>query len=106
MKLAAVGAEALVNLQDKLAGRRENEGMRPPWRTLQALRRKAVQSGRSEGRGLAGAGLGDTDQIPAFGEKREGLSLNRRRFEIVLGLERKPQRLGQAEAVERSGYHL
>ena len=32
--------------------------------------------------------------------------LNRRWFEVVLGLERKPQGLGQAEAVERSRCHL
>ena len=67
---------------------------------------QAVQNRQREGRGLAGAGLGDAEQIPAFGEKRDRLRLNRRRFEVVLGLERKPQGLGQAEAVERSRCHL
>ena len=80
--------------------------MRPPRRALRALHRQTVEDGKSEGCGLAGAGLGDAEQILAFDEKRDGLRLNWRRLEIAFVLERALQRLGQAEAVERSELHL
>ena len=106
LKLAAIGAEAIVDLPRKLARRRENERMRAPRRARPALLGQAMQNWQREGRGLAGARLGDAEQIPALHEKRNGLRLNWRRLEIVFGLERKPQRLGQPKAVERSRCHL
>ena len=103
---AAIGAEPLIDLQGELARRRQDQGMRTPRRTLQALHRKTVQDGQREGRGLARARLGDAEQVPAFDEKRNRLRLNWRRLQIVLVLERQAQGLGEAEAVERSKCHL
>ena len=106
LKLAAIGAETIVDLTGKLARRRKNERMRTPRRAWPALLRQAVQNRQREGGGLAGTRLGNAEQIPAFDQKGNRLRLNRRRLEIVFGLERKPQRLRQPKAVERSRCHL
>ena len=72
-----------------------------PGDALRVLERETMQDGKREGGSLAGPGLGDAEQIAALGEEGNGLRLDRRRLEIVLGLQRKLQGLGKAETVER-----
>ena len=64
-----------------------------------------MQDGQSEGGGLAGARLGDAEQIASLGEEGDRLRLDRRRLEIFFGLQRELQGLGKAEAVERRWCH-
>ena len=65
------------------------------------LEREAMQDGKGEGGSFARPRLGDAEQIAALGEEGDGLRLNRRRLEIVLGLQRKLQGVGKAETLER-----
>ncbi len=102
----AIGAEALVDLAGKLAGRREDQSMRGARCARQPLERKPLQNGQRESRRLAGAGLGDTEQVLALHQERNGLHLDWGRFQVVLGLQGKPQGLDQAEAVESRKWHL
>ena len=51
--------------------------------------------------GLAGAGLGDAQQVTAFEQVRDGLRLDRGRNGVVLGADGAQDRLAQAEIAER-----
>ena len=107
LRLAAIGARSCRRSGRPARGSaRASRHAGSPACAARRCSAQALQDRQREGRGLAGAGLGDAEQIPALGEQRNGLRLDRRRFEVVFGLERKPQRLGQAEAVERSRCHL
>ena len=65
------------------------------------LRRgQALDRGQHEGRGLAGAGLRDAEQVAAFEQHRDAVALDRGRFLIALGCERTNERLGEAEMGE------
>ena len=44
---------------------------------LAGVIRQAVQQGQGESRRLAGAGLGDAQQVAPFEQRRDGLALNR-----------------------------
>ena len=63
---------------------------------------KPLQDGEREGRGLAGAGLGDAEEIPAGEDVRNGLGLDGRRRRIFLVRERPEERRGEAELGELS----
>ncbi len=98
---AAVGAEALDDLAGELAGRAET-------RTRQVLRRglapigvQAMEDRQREGGRLAGAGLGDADQVASGDEVRNGLRLDRRRDFMARVCKRLEDRLCEAEFVER-----
>ena len=52
---------------------------------------------RGEGAGLAGAGLGDAEQVVTFEQRRNGLGLDRSGDDIALGREGAQNVLGQAE---------
>ena len=56
-----------------------------------------MQDRQREGRRFTRASLGDAEQIPAFDKKGYRLNLNGSRFEVFLGFEGTPQRLGKAE---------
>ena len=101
-ELAPISAEALGDLAGELAGRREDERARRAGKARLAGRvgGKTLQDRQSEGRGLAGARFGNAEQVLAGGKERNGSRLDRRRPQVVFGLERKPQGLDQAEAVE------
>jgi hypothetical protein len=47
--------------------------------------------------GLAGAGLGDAQEVTALQQRRNGLLLDRSGVRIALGVERAQERLGEAE---------
>ena len=81
--MAAVSRKAFVDLQRKLAGRRENERSdgtpaRRCWRSRQTL-----QNGHGERGGLAGSGLSAAQQVPPGQYGRNGFLLNGRRFFVA-----------------------
>ena len=103
-QMAAVSREALGDLAGELAGRRQDQTRGAPGVRGSAAA-KPLQNGQREGRRLAGSRLGDAEQVLALGEQRNGLRLDRRRFQVVFSLQREPQGLDQAEAVESGVGH-
>ena len=59
-----------------------------------------VERGQHESRGLAGAGLGDAQQVAPGEDRRNGLELDRRRLRIIPRGKRIEQRLGQAKRMK------
>ena len=59
-----------------------------------------MQDGKGEGRGLAGAGLGNADDVTAGQCERNGLSLDGRRDELVLFAKRTRDGIGEAEILK------
>src|SRR5260370_7873670 len=60
----------------------------------------AMQDGKREGCGLAGAGLGDADDVAAGKCKGNGLSLDGRGREIILFFERTRDWIGEAQILK------
>jgi hypothetical protein len=84
----AVGLGAGGDLCRKLARRRKHQHANVAGLGNVARRSKAVERGQHEGCGLAGAGLGDAEQIAAGQNRRDRLALDRRRLRIILRGER------------------
>ena len=59
-----------------------------------------VERGQHERRRLAGAGLGDAEQVAAGQDRRDGLALDRRRLRIILRGERIEQGLREPEGMK------
>ena len=59
-----------------------------------------MQDRKREGCGLAGAGLGDADDVTAGECEGDGLSLDGRGREIILFLERTRDGIGEAEILK------
>ena len=91
-----VSAEALAHLERELAGRRQDERARASAGSA-GHARQMLQDRQSEGGGLAGAGLRETEQVAPGEEMGYGGSLDRRRRQIVLVRERAQKRLGEEE---------
>ena len=99
-QVTAIGIEAVENLSRQLTRRAQHQhaagfGLRPD-----AVLQNAMQDGKREGCGLAGAGLGDADDVAAGECERNGLSLDRRGREIILFLERTRDGIGEAEILK------
>src|SRR5260221_11910677 len=60
----------------------------------------AMQDGKRKRRGLAGAGLGDADDVAARQRERNGLSLDGGGREIILFFERTRDGIGKAEILK------
>ena len=103
---AAIGAETIVDITGKLARRRKNERMRTPRRAWPALLRQAVQIGNAKAAVLPVPVWAMPSKSRPSTRRGNRLRLNRRRLEIVFGLERRAERLRQPKAVERSRCHL
>ena len=65
-----------------------------------------LQDGQREGRGLAGAGLGNAQHVTALQQQRDGAGLDRRGMGIVGRMQGTQQRLGQAEIRKRYITHF
>ena len=96
----AVGLGAGGDLRGELARRRKHQHA-----DLAGLRDvagggEAVERRQHEGRGLAGAGLGDAEQVAAGQDGRDGLELDRRRLRIILRGERIEQGLREPEGMK------
>ena len=85
--IAAIGLEAFADLGGQFARRGEHQHTRLPGaRRLRKLL-KTGQDRRGEGAGLAGAGLGDAQQVAAFQQRRNRLGLDGGGNRITLGRE-------------------
>ena len=102
---AAVGVEAARDLDGKLAGRREDERARALGLGAFAGSGEVLQHGQREGRRLAGAGLGDAQNVTALQQRRDGARLDRRGHGVAGGVQGTQQRLGQAEIRKRNITH-
>ena len=87
----------VLDLQRQFAGRRQDEGACGVAMRLGGFACQVLQHRQGERGGLAGAGLGDAEQIAAGEQVRNGNCLDRRWFEEALSVEGAQQRLGQAE---------
>ena len=98
--VAAIGVEAVEDLSRQFAGRAQHQHAAGLGLRLDAVLQNAVQDGKREGCGLAGAGLGDADDVTAGEREGNGLSLDRRGREIILFLERTRDGIGEAEILK------
>ena len=83
-ELGAVGLEAFGDLRREFARRRQDERTAAAARRRLTVGREAVEDGEGEGGGLAGAGLGDAEQVAAFHHAGNGGELDRRGLGIAL----------------------
>ena len=98
--MAAIGVEAVEDLSGQFAGRAEHQHAAGLGLRLDAVRQDAMQDRQREGRGLAGAGLGDADDVAAGKGERNGLGLDGGGREIVLFFERTRDGIGKAEILK------
>ena len=99
-EMPAVGAEILDDLDRELAGWRQDQRAHRAAAARHRVGAEALKDRQRESGGLAGAGLGDTEQIAALEEIGDGLRLDRRRLSVILGANRAEQRLGEAEIIK------
>ena len=89
------------DLRGKLAGRSKHQHADLARARNVAVRCQTIERRQHEGRRLAGARLGDSEQIPAGQDRRDGLMLDRRRLRIILGRKRVEQGLREPEIMKR-----
>ena len=89
-EMPPIGAKAVADLQRQLAGRGQDKtaGSLALQSGLASRCGEALQDRQRESGGLAGTGLGDSQQIPAGEKLRDCLRLDRRRHGIAFVLER------------------
>ncbi len=104
LEVPAIGPEAVEDLRRELARRAEHEHAAALRRRASLGRRKAVEDRQREGRGLAGPGLGDADEVAPGEDDRNRRRLDRRRVGVALVSERTKNGLGEAEVSEFHGY--
>ena len=98
--MAAIGVEAVEDLAGQFARRREHQHAAALRLRPDAAFEQAVQDRQREGGGLAGAGLGDADDVAAGQRERNGLGLDGGGGEVVLFGKRASDRFGEAEIMK------
>ena len=98
--VAAIGVEAVEDLPGQLAGRAQHQHAAALRLHLDAVLQQAVQDRQREGRGLAGAGLGDADHVAPGERERDGLGLDGGGGEVVFFTKRSRDQVGEAEILE------
>ena len=98
--VAAIGIEAVEDLAGQFAGRREHQHAAGLWLRPHAMLEQAVQDRQREGCGLAGAGLGDADDVTSGESEGDGLGLDGRGRQIIFFLERTRDWIGKAEILK------
>jgi hypothetical protein len=98
--VAAVGLEAFADLRGELASGRQHQHPAAFRQRAAAVGGQPVQDGEGEGGGLAGAGLGDAQEVAAGHHVGDGLGLDRRRGLVAFVGQRAQQGLGEAEVSE------
>ncbi len=91
-----IGLEAVGDLRRQFARRRQDEAAHGLRRRNDAVGQDVLQDRQGEGRRLAGAGLGDAQQVMAGQQVRNGLGLDRGGVDIALAIE--GQQKGRAQA--------
>ena len=97
---AAIGAEALGDLRRQLTGRRQNQNAHEAGVRTARVGQQALDDGQREGRRLAGAGLGDAEQIAALQKRGDGLCLNGGGMGVAFFGQSAKKRLDEAEILE------
>ena len=95
--LTAERAQAFLDLQCEFARRRQDQGTCAIAMRRQLTTRQVLQHRQRECGGLAGAGLGDAEQIASGEQVRNGVCLDRGGLKEMRPVEGTQQRLGQAE---------
>ncbi len=98
----AVVTEAFGDLRRQFAGRRQDQAAEAAARGRLLVLGQAMQDRQGEGGGLAGAGLGDAQQVAAAHDQRDGLRLDRGRGGVALVGQRLQKGFGEAEIGELS----
>ncbi len=108
-EMASVSAKAVADLQCQLACRGQHQAARRLAHQRRGCRRplgrEALQDRQGKGGGLAGAGLGDAQQVAAREKMRDRLRLDRGRRGIAFLGERPLQRFDQAEILKFHHVH-
>ena len=99
-EMAAVGGERIDDLAAELAGRRQHQHAAALRLQLLRVAGEAMEDGEREGGGLAGAGLGNADEVASGKGWRDGGRLDRRRRGIALLDEGAGNGLGKAESIK------
>ena len=89
--------QVLTDLRGEFAGRRQDERTAGLGRRALGQIGQVVQDRQDKGRRLAGARLGNTEDIASAQQGGNGLSLDRGRFAIARIIEGTQNRVGQAE---------
>ena len=87
----------LVNLHREFARRRQDQGTCAIAMRRQLIARQVLEHRQSECSRLAGAGLGDTEQIASGEQVRNSVFLDRGRLKEMRPVEGAKKRLGEAE---------
>ena len=98
--VAAIGVEAVEDLARQFAGRRQHQHAAGLGLRLDTVLQNAVQDRQREGCGLAGAGLGDADDVTAGQCEWDGLGLDGRGREVIFFLEGTRNGIGKAEILK------
>ena len=96
-RVLGIGAEAVRDLRRKLARGRQHQAARRLALVLTRLGHEAVQDRQGERRGLAGAGLGDAQQVVAQQQRRYRLRLDGGWVAVAGRGQPLEQRRGEAE---------
>ena len=95
--MASIGAKTVGDLGREFARRREHEHAAAFQRPRPRIGLQAMENRQCEGSGLAGAGLGDAEQVLAFEDRGNRLRLNGGGCFVALGRERLQEGRGKAE---------
>ena len=95
--MGAIGAELVSDLDRQLPRRRQDEGGRCAGANAAIRAGEPVQDRQREGRRLAGAGLGDGENVSPGQNLRDGPRLDRRRGRMFALGQRTLQGLGEIE---------
>ncbi len=99
-QMAAVASQAVADLAGQFAGRRQDQRARLAAPEFVGIFRQAVQQGQGEGGRLAGAGLGDAQQVAPREQRRDGLALDGGGGGVAIVGDGAKDGLGQLEARE------
>ena len=98
--MPAIGVKAVEDLARQFAGRREHQYAAGLRLRAGAVFQNAMQDRQRKGRSLAGAGLGDADDVAAGDGEGDGLSLDGRGRVVIFFLECTRNGFGKAEILK------
>jgi hypothetical protein len=100
LHLRPKAAKAFGDLARKFARRAQHQNAGAAAGRLLRIRQQVIENGEGEGGGLAGAGLGDADEIAAGQDERNSLRLNRGRLGVAEFAQGMEKGRGEAESGE------
>ena len=103
-KMLAIGAEALGDLRRQFARRAQHQHAAATARRAALQQGKLMQQGQRKGRGLAGTGLGNAQQVAPFQHGRNGLGLDGGWGFVALILQSLKEKGVEAQSLEVIGH--